>query len=142
MTRSDVFAAGQRSAIMRAVKSADTGPERIVRAAVRRLGFARRYRLNCARLPGKPDLVFSSLRRVIFVHGCFWHGHSCKRGARLPKDNRPYWSGKITGNRARDRAAQAALKAQGWAILTLWECETGDEAVLTSKLARFLAAAR
>lgn len=136
--RADVFAPEKRSAIMRAVKSADTGPERRVRAAVCALGFARRYRLGGRGLPGKPDLVFSALRKAVFVHGCFWHGHDCKRGARAPKDNASYWSAKITRNRPRDAATLRALKQQGWSTLVIWECETRDAPALSRRLRRFL----
>lgn len=136
--RADVFSAEKRSAVMRAVKSSDTGPERAVRAAARALGFGRRYRLNRADIAGKPDLTFASLRKLIFVHGCFWHGHACKRGARAPKDNAAYWRAKIARNRARDAAVRAALKRDGWATLVIWECETRDVEKLSAKLARFL----
>jgi DNA mismatch endonuclease (patch repair protein) len=136
--RADVFAPEKRSAIMRAVKSGDTAPERAVRAAVRALGYARRYRLHGAQLPGKPDLVFASLGKVVFVHGCFWHGHGCPRGARQPKDNAPYWRAKIERNRARDKASLKALRAAGWSALVVWECETGDGAALSRRLERFL----
>lgn len=136
--RADVFEPEKRSAVMRAVKSSDTAPERAVRAAVRALGFGRRYRLNGAHLPGKPDLVFSALNKVVFVHGCFWHGHACKRGARQPKDNAAYWRAKIARNRARDVRVQKALKAQGWKTLIVWECETREVAKLSARLARFL----
>jgi DNA mismatch endonuclease (patch repair protein) len=124
---------------MRAVKSADTSPERAVRAAVRALGYGRRYRLNGAKLPGKPDLVFSSMGKVVFVHGCFWHGHDCKRGARAPKDNADYWRAKIARNRARDAASLKALRVAGWSALVLWECETRDAGALSRKLKSFLA---
>lgn len=136
--RADVFDATKRSSIMRAVKSRDTGPELKVRAAVRALGYARRYRLNGAALPGKPDLVFGGLRKVIFVHGCFWHGHDCKRGARAPKDNAAYWRTKIERNRARDAAALKALRREGWSPLVVWECETREAASLSRKLGEFL----
>jgi DNA mismatch endonuclease (patch repair protein) len=98
---------------MRAVKSHGTAPELAVRAAVRELGYARRYRLNGAKLPGKPDLVFGAMRKVIFVHGCFWHGHDCKRGARQPKDNAAYWRAKIARNVARDRASIGHRSSSG-----------------------------
>lgn len=137
--RADVFDAEKRSAVMRAIKSENTSPERSVRATVRELGYGRRYRLNSSRLPGKPDLVFSALRKAIFVHGCFWHGHDCKRGARAPKDNASYWRAKIERNRARDAAALGALSAAGWSTLVVWECETRDGAALSKKLAEFLA---
>jgi DNA mismatch endonuclease (patch repair protein) len=137
--RADVFDAAKRSAVMRAVKSADTAPERAVRAAARALGYGRRYRLNGGRLPGKPDLVFASMRKAVFVHGCFWHGHDCRRGARAPKDNAAYWRAKIARNRMRDRAALRALRAAGWSALVIWECGTRDAAALQRRLSRFLA---
>jgi DNA mismatch endonuclease (patch repair protein) len=123
---------------MRAVKSRDTGPELAVRALVRELGYARRYRLNGASLPGKPDLVFGAMRKAVFVHGCFWHGHDCKRGARQPKDNAAYWRAKIQRNITRDRATLKTLRADGWQALVIWECETRDRQVLARKLANFL----
>jgi DNA mismatch endonuclease (patch repair protein) len=110
-----------RSDTMRAVKGRDTGPERAVRAVLRR--FAPGYRLNRRDLPGSPDVAFLGRRKAIFVHGCFWHGHDCARGARAPKANAEYWAKKIARNRARDAAALAALAAIGWTTLTLWECE-------------------
>ena len=136
--RHDVFDPGKRSAVMRAVKSSDTAPERAVRESVRSLGFARRYRLDGRGLPGKPDLVFSALRKAIFVHGCFWHGHDCKRGARAPKDNASYWSAKIGRNKARDVETLKALKREGWSALVIWECETRDTQSLTKRLVAFL----
>ncbi len=136
--RTDVFDIETRSAVMRAVKSRDTAPERAVRTAACALGYARRYRIGGAALPGKPDLVFAAMRKAIFVHGCFWHGHACKRGARAPKDNAAYWRAKIARNRARDVRVQKALKAQGWKTLIVWECETREVAKLSARLARFL----
>lgn len=123
---------------MRAVKSCGTAPELAVRAAVRALGYGRRYRLNGAALAGKPDLVFGALGKVVFVHGCFWHGHECKRGARRPKDNAAYWRAKIARNRARDAASLKALRSEGWSALVVWECETRDAASLSRKLGAFL----
>ncbi|MGD9815864.1 MAG: very short patch repair endonuclease [Hyphomonadaceae bacterium] len=140
--RADVFDPEKRAAVMRAVRSSGTAPERAVRAAVCALGFARRYRLNGANLPGKPDLVFGALRKVVFVHGCFWHGHACKRGARAPKDNAAYWRTKIARNAARDAASLAALSAAGWSALVVWECETRAPATLSAKLAAFLSSER
>ncbi|MEZ5994891.1 MAG: very short patch repair endonuclease [Hyphomonadaceae bacterium] len=136
--RTDVFPPEQRSAVMRAVKSSNTAPERAVRAAVCALGYRRRYRLNGAGLPGKPDLVFPAQRKAIFVHGCFWHGHACKRGARTPKNNAAYWRAKIARNVARDAAALTALRRDGWPALIIWECEIRDPAALSRKLANFL----
>ncbi len=136
--RSDVFDADKRSAVMRAVKSRDTKPELIVRATVRDLGYGRRYRIGGAKLPGKPDLVFGAMHKAIFVHGCFWHGHDCKRGARQPKHNAAYWHAKIARNVARDAASIAALKAAGWRTLVIWECETKVAAPTARKLNAFL----
>jgi DNA mismatch endonuclease (patch repair protein) len=92
-----------------------------LRKALFALGY--RYRLNVSDLPGKPDLVFAKHRTVIFVHGCFWHGHRCKRGDRAPKSNTDYWRKKITRNKARDKENAAALKKLGWRVITVWECE-------------------
>ncbi|WP_395667044.1 very short patch repair endonuclease [Methylocella sp.] len=127
-----------RSATMRAVKSKDTRPERLVRSLAHRLGF--RFRLHRADLPGSPDLVFPGRRAAVFVHGCFWHGHDCRRGARAPKTNAAYWRAKIARNRARDETAAAALAALGWRVLTIWECETADAAALERRLSGFLRA--
>ena len=119
--RMDVFSAEKRSAVMRAIKSTNTKPEIALRKALHRLGF--RYRLNVKDLPGKPDLVFPKYGAVIFVHGCFWHGHRCKRGNRTPKTNRAYWTEKIARNKARDKKNKAALKRLGWRVITVWECQ-------------------
>ncbi|NJC40261.1 DNA mismatch endonuclease (patch repair protein) [Brevundimonas alba] len=117
----DVFTPEQRSAVMRRVKGRDTGPELAVRRILRAAGIG--YRLGGAGLPGKPDLVMKGRRAVVFVHGCFWHGHDCPRGSRKPKANAAYWSGKIDRNRARDASTQAALNAARWRVITVWECE-------------------
>lgn len=121
---------------MRAVKGTDTAPEMMVRRLVHRMGF--RFRLHRKDLPGKPDLVFPRLRKVIFVNGCFWHGHDCARGARLPKANAEYWSKKITRNGLRDTANMAALKVQGWDAAVIWECELKRAAIVERRLAAFL----
>lgn len=107
---------------MRAVKSKDTKPEMVVRRLVHGLGY--RYRLHVGGLPGKPDLVFPRRRKVIFVHGCFWHGHDCRRGARQPAANDEYWKAKIARNRQRDADNFLALRESGWQVLIVWECET------------------
>ncbi len=117
----DVFSPEKRSAVMRAVKSKDTKPELRLRRALHALGF--RYRLNVKDLPGKPDLVFPRHKTILFVHGCFWHGHDCKRGRRVPKSNADYWREKIRKNRMRDRKNKKALEALGWRVITVWECE-------------------
>jgi DNA mismatch endonuclease (patch repair protein) len=130
-----------RSAIMRRVKARDTGPEKTVRRALRALGYTG-YRLDRRDLPGRPDIAFIGRRRAIFVHGCWWHGHDCKRGARAARSNAAYWSAKIARNMARDAAARDALAARGWRVLTLWECELRDAAALEARLRAFLAPAR
>ena len=105
---------------MRAVKSRDTTPELAVRRVLSAAGIG--YRLGGGGLPGKPDLVMKGRRTAVFVHGCFWHGHDCPRGARRPKANAAYWTGKIERNRLRDAAARTALVAAGWRVVTVWEC--------------------
>ena len=126
-----------RSRIMRAVKGRDTVPEMIVRRLAHRMGY--RFRVCRKDLPGRPDIVFPRLRKVIFVHGCFWHGHHCARGARVPKGNRAYWVKKIAGNRARDKKNLERLAAVGWKALVVWECATRDERDLSERVREFLA---
>jgi DNA mismatch endonuclease, patch repair protein len=132
----DVFDAETRSAVMRRVKGRDTAPELAVRRLVWSLGG--RYRLNRADLPGKPDILLAGRKLAIFVHGCFWHGHDCARGARVPKANRDYWTGKIGRNRARDIETRAKLEALGWRVETVWECELKDLAALETRLGALL----
>jgi DNA mismatch endonuclease (patch repair protein) len=127
-----------RSENMRRIKSKGMKPELAVRRLVHGLGY--RYRLHRKDLPGKPDLVFGPARRVIFVHGCFWHGHAepaCPDG-RAPQSNQDYWLPKLARNRERDAASIAALRAGGWDVLVIWECEIRDMAALTSRLQVFL----
>jgi len=125
-----------RSRTMRAVKSRDTRPEMIVRRMAHALG--KRFRLHRDDLPGKPDLTFPRLRKVIFVHGCFWHGHDCKRGDRQPKNNAEYWAAKIARNKARDQRSLDALRALGWQVLVIWECQIKDREALRRRLMDFL----
>lgn len=120
-SRPDIFSPEKRSLVMRAVKSKDTKPELALRKALHARGF--RYRLNARDLPGKPDLVFPKYRAIIFVHGCFWHGHDCARGRRQPKSNARYWRDKIAGNRKRDHDAIVALQRHGWSVKISWECD-------------------
>ena len=129
----DVFSLEKRSEVMRRVKATGTTPERTVRRLLTGLGV--RYRLHRADLPGRPDIVMPKRRLAIQIHGCFWHGHDCGRGARVPKQNADYWLGKIGRNRARDEATSAALRALGWRVETVWECEMKDEAALRERLA-------
>ena len=134
----DVFSPEKRSAVMRRVKGRDTAPEMTVRRLLWRLGA--RYRLHRADLPGRPDIVLASRRLAIFVHGCFWHGHDCARGARVPKANRDYWLAKVGRNRTRDAAARGELERRGWRVVTVWECELKDAAGLEARLRSCLAA--
>lgn len=122
---------------MRRVKGRGTSPELKVRRLVRSLGG--HYRLNRADLPGKPDIVLAGRRLAVFVHGCFWHGHDCARGARTPKTNRAYWTRKIAANRSRDAAAHAALEAADWRVETVWECELNAAAPLEARVKDWLA---
>lgn len=129
-------APSKRSAIMRAVKSKNTSAELAVRALLRE--FAPGYRLHRRDLPGVPDIAYLGRRKAIFVHGCFWHGHDCPRGARIPKSNSAYWRDKIARNRDRDATQEAALSLLGWRRLVVWECELKAPARLSQKLRRFL----
>jgi len=133
----DVYGPEKRSAVMRRVKGRDTTPELKVRKALTRLGA--RYRLHREDLPGKPDIVMPGRRLAIFVHGCFWHGHDCARGARVPKANRDYWLGKVGRNKARDVRTRCELEALGWRVETIWECDLKDGAALEAHLGRLLA---
>lgn len=132
----DVFTPEKRSAVMRRVKARDTTPELKVRRALTSLGV--RYRLNRRDLPGSPDVVMAGRGLAIFVHGCFWHGHDCARGSRVPKANRDYWLAKVARNKARDAAANAALTAEGWRVETIWECDLKDEPALKARLEAML----
>jgi DNA mismatch endonuclease (patch repair protein) len=125
-----------RSEIMRRVRAKDTKPERLVRRILTDLGY--RYRLHRSDLPGKPDIAFVSRKKAIFVHGCFWHGHDCKRGARVPRANRDYWVAKIGRNRERDAANARRLAEMGWRSLALFECELKDADGVSVRLALFL----
>jgi DNA mismatch endonuclease (patch repair protein) len=133
----DVYPPEKRSAVMRRVKGKDTTPERVVRKALTRLGA--RYRLHRNDLPGKPDIVMPGRRLALFVHGCFWHGHDCARGSRVPKQNRDYWVDKVKRNRARDVNSREALAALGWQVETIWECDLKDAAALAARLEALLA---
>lgn len=120
---------------MKAVKSKDTKPEMTVRRLLHSLGY--RYRLHRKDLPGKPDIVFPSRRKAIFVHGCFWHAHGCKKG-RLPRSRLEYWRPKLAQNAERDARKIAELEALGWSVLVVWQCETSDLDPLSEDLRLFL----
>ncbi len=121
---------------MSRVKSKDTTTEMTVRRLVFGMGY--RYRLHDNRLPGKPDLVFSGRHKVLFVNGCFWHGHEDCRYARLPKTHVDFWRAKVELNRSRDMDNISLLKAGGWKILTVWQCELKDIEKLKDKLHDFI----
>jgi DNA mismatch endonuclease, patch repair protein len=147
----------QRSALMSRIRGRDTGPELAVRRLLHAAGY--RYRLQGSigeaalraalrtapdvplrggRLPGRPDLVFSSRRKVVQVHGCFWHLHDCPVGRRAPSSNTAFWSAKREGNRTRDARTEDQLRRLGWEAATVWECELGDPAAVLARLEAFL----
>ena len=121
---------------MRQIKSQNTSPELRVRRVVRELGHTG-YRLHRKDLPGKPDMAWIGRKLAIFIHGCFWHGHTCRRGARVPKTRVEYWTAKIERNRARDAKHEAELLAAGWRCITLWECELKDGDIIAKRLQDF-----
>lgn len=135
----DVFSKEMRGRIMSRIHSGDTKPERLVRSMVHGLGY--RFRLHQNRLPGTPDLVFPRLHSVIFVHGCFWHGHpGCARAGR-PATNVIFWKRKIRRNQLRDRSCSRLLRKAGWRVCVVWQCELRNEAGVRKRLAKFLRAA-
>lgn len=134
----DTLTREQRSERMSRVRGADTKPEMIVRRLAHGLGY--RYRLHRRDLPGKPDLVFPSRRKAIFVHGCFWHRHpdpTCAL-ARLPKSRLEFWRAKLEGNRERDERNEARLRDMGWGVLVVWECQLRDRPALERTIRGFL----
>lgn len=126
----------ERSARMRLIRSRDTRPEIAVRRLVHGMGY--RYRLHDKALPGRPDLVFRGRRKIIFVHGCFWHLHQDCRNNRPPKSRRDYWQPKLERNAARDEESQRRLRELGWAPLVVWECEIADRERLAERIRAFL----
>lgn len=131
----DIMSARERSILMSRIKSADTKPEMVVRKTLFNLGY--RYRLHVNKLPGCPDVVFRGRRCVIFVHGCFWHRHTCGK-AYCPKSRPEFWMAKFAANVARDKRNIAELHALGWKTLEIWECEVEDAIALRKRLRRFL----
>lgn len=123
---------------MRLIRNKDTKPEKLLRSALHKLGF--RYRLHVKNMPGKPDLVFPTRKKAIFVHGCFWHLHpniACK-DARLPKSNEQYWLLKLKRNVERDSQHIVSLNEQGWDVLVVWECEIQTDPTLVSRVTKWL----
>ncbi len=121
---------------MRAIRSQNIKPEFRVRRAAQKAGY--RFRLHKNELPGKPDLAFVNRKKVVFVHGCFWHQHRNCEDGRLPKSNREYWKPKLARNIERDAEHLTELKTMGWKTMVIWECQTADERKLTLRLRRFL----
>jgi DNA mismatch endonuclease (patch repair protein) len=135
----DNLSAVERSVLMARIRSVSTAPEMTVQRIARRI--KPRFQVNSKRLPGTPDLAFFRVKRAIFVHGCFWHQHQhrhCNR-SNTPKSNRLYWLPKLNGNIKRDRNSRRRLKALGWRVLVIWECQCKNEDYLGSKLLKFLA---
>lgn len=132
----DTLTPKERSERMSRVQAKDTKPEMVVRRLVYGLGY--RYRLHVAALPGKPDLVFPGRKSVIFVHGCFWHRHDGCKLARLPKSRLDFWIPKLEANVSRDLLAIYRLKAEGWRVMVVWECQTKDASLLSNRIQRFL----
>ena len=134
----DTLTGPERSKRMSRIRSKNTQPEIRVRRLVHGMGY--RYRLHGKDLPGRPDLVFRPRRKVIFVHGCFWHRHAACAKNRLPKspERREYWRKKLNGNARRDQLVQATLRDMGWRVLVVWECETKDPDRLAERIQAFL----
>lgn len=133
--RMDTRTPEQRSRIMASVGTKHTGPELLVRSLLHALGC--RYSLHRRDLPGSPDIVMRSRRKIVFVHGCFWHGHSCRYG-RPPKSRPDYWLPKVLANARRDRRNRASLTRTGWSVLVVWQCQTRDIERLRGRLLAFL----
>jgi DNA mismatch endonuclease (patch repair protein) len=132
----DVLTPAQRTLNMSRIRSRDTRPEWMVRSLLHRDGY--RYRLHRRDLPGCPDLVFVSRRKVIFVHGCFWHMHRCRYGLVAPKTNAKFWKEKREGNVRRDRQNVRALRKLGWRVLVVWECQLKNQERMKSRIEKFL----
>jgi DNA mismatch endonuclease (patch repair protein) len=123
--------------VMRSIRKINTSPEIAVRRIIHGLGF--RYRLHVRGLPGTPDIVLSRLRKIVLVHGCFWHQHAGCRLARLPRGRPEYWVPKLARNRQRDKASEKALRTLGWEVLIIWECQVRQDDKLRSELTSFFA---
>lgn len=132
----DSLTPAERSERMSRIKGKNTKPELIVRSLIHRMGY--RYRLHRKGLPGHPDLVFAKRRKVIFVHGCFWHRHEGCRLARLPKSRLDFWRPKLDANAKRDKEVEVRLAELGWKVLTIWECEVKEGAALAVRIKAFL----
>ena len=132
----DVHSQQQRSFNMSKIRDKNTKPEMIVRSIVHRMGF--RFSLHNKKLPGKPDIVLSRHKKIIFVHGCFWHIHNCKYGKVKPATNADFWTNKRQGNAARDKENIRKLKQLGWRVLVIWECQIRKSEKAVNSIKRFL----
>lgn len=132
----DVLTPEQRKLCMSHIRGKDTKPELVVRQMIHAMGF--RYRLHRSDLPGKPDLTFPRLKKVIFVHGCFWHMHSCRYGRVKPATNPTFWESKRLSNKKRDAVKRKELHRMGWDVLVIWECWTKDLNKLSNRIISFL----
>jgi DNA mismatch endonuclease (patch repair protein) len=132
----DVFSRAKRSEVMSLIRSKNTSPELTVRRIVHEMGF--RYRLHVTHLPGKPDLVFSRLRKIVEVRGCFWHQHKACRDSHIPKSRIEYWGPKLASNLKRDKQNEKLLRSLGWQILIVWECELKDMDTTARRIISFL----
>lgn len=133
----DTISPAARSALMSKIRSKDTKPEKVIRSLLHNLGY--RFRLHRKDLPGRPDIVLPRHRKIILIHGCFWHGHDCKLASK-PKSNCDYWARKIAGNRERDTRNAVLLEQKGWQVLELWECEIRKLDGIEARLQEFMAA--
>jgi DNA mismatch endonuclease, patch repair protein len=133
----DIFSKKKRSQIMSSISGKNTKPEIVLSSILTKLHY--RFRQNIKTLPGTPDIVFSRRKKVIFVHGCFWHGHTCKR-ATLPQTNKVFWKKKIEGNKARDKRVRRELTKLGWKSLIVWQCQITktNEERLQKRLQKYL----
>ncbi len=131
----DTITKEKRSEIMSKVRSKNTSPELAVRRLIFSLGY--RYRLHAEYLPGKPDLAFPGRKKVIFVHGCFWHGHDCKRGG-VPATNKEFWLPKLEKNKVRDSETFSRFVDMGWKALVIWQCQLKDKDALKTAIVNFL----
>jgi DNA mismatch endonuclease (patch repair protein) len=132
----DTLTPAERSERMARVRCGDTKPEIKVRKLLFSMGY--RYRLHDKMLPGTPDIVLPSRRKIVFVHGCFWHRHANCALARMPKSRKAFWGAKLEGNRLRDGRTKAALRRLGWSVATVWECQLNDMPRLARRLRRFI----
>lgn len=135
MPRYDPLTPPERSERMSRIRNADTKPEMTVRRLVHSMGY--RYRLHARDLPGNPDLVFRPRKKVIFVHGCFWHQHDCRQ-YRQPRTKREFWEPKLAKNKARDADVRRQLRKLGWGVMVVWECQVRKESLLRSRIKTFL----